>query len=150
MAFSIRLSEEEKRLADSYAKIHSLSLGEAFKRALFERIEDEYDIALADEAYCRTLERVRSMNYSVETTTRFDKEFKKLDSYTKRMIKAWIEKNLIGCTDPRQHGKGLTANRSGQWRYRIGDYRLICQIEDDRLVILALNIGHRSEVYKSL
>ena len=51
MAFSIRLSEEEKRLADSYAKIHSLSLGEAFKRALFERIEDEYDIALADEAY---------------------------------------------------------------------------------------------------
>ena len=72
------------------------------------------------------------MNYSVETTTRFDKEFKKLDSYTKRMIKAWIEKNLIGCTDPRQHGKGLTANRSGQWRYRIGDYRLICQIEDDR------------------
>lgn len=90
------------------------------------------------------------MNYSVETTTRFDKEFKKLDSYTMRMIKAWIEKNLIGCTDPRQHGKGLTANRSGQWRYRIGDYRLICQIEDDRLVILALNIGHRSEVYKSL
>ncbi len=51
MAFSIRLTEEEKRLADSYAKIHSLSLGEAFKRALFERIEDEYDIAVADEAY---------------------------------------------------------------------------------------------------
>lgn len=88
------------------------------------------------------------MNYSVETTSRFDKEFKKLDNYTKRMIKAWINKYLIGCTDPRQHGKGLTANRSGQWRYRIGDYRLICQIEDDRLVILALNIGHRSEVYK--
>lgn len=51
MAFSIRLTEEEKKLADSYAKIHSLSLGEAFKRALFERIEDEYDIAVADEAY---------------------------------------------------------------------------------------------------
>ena len=51
MAFSIRLSEEEKRLADSYAKIHSIYLGEAFKRALFERIEDVYDFALADEAY---------------------------------------------------------------------------------------------------
>lgn len=51
MAFSIRLTEEEKLLADSYAKIHSLSLGEAFKRALFERIEDEYDLAVADEAY---------------------------------------------------------------------------------------------------
>ena len=87
------------------------------------------------------------MNYSVETTSRFDKEFKKLDRYTQRMIKAWIEKNLEGCTNPRQHGKGLTANRNGQWRYRIGDYRLICQIEDDRLIILALNIGHRREVY---
>lgn len=51
MAFSIRLTEEEKMLADSYARIHSLSLGEAFKRALFERIEEEYDITVADEAY---------------------------------------------------------------------------------------------------
>ncbi len=51
MAFSIRLTEEEKRLADSYAKIHSMSLGEAFKRALFEKIEEEYDVTVADEAY---------------------------------------------------------------------------------------------------
>lgn len=51
MAFSIRLTEEEKSLADSYARLHSISLGEAFKRALFEKIEDEYDIAIADEAY---------------------------------------------------------------------------------------------------
>lgn len=51
MAFSIRLSKEEKALAESYAKLHSISLGEAFKRALFERIEDEYDIAVAEEAY---------------------------------------------------------------------------------------------------
>ncbi len=51
MAFSIRLTNEEKALAESYARIHSLSLGEAFKRALFERIEDEYDVAVAEEAY---------------------------------------------------------------------------------------------------
>ncbi len=51
MAFSIRLTEEEKALAESYAKLHSLSLAEAFKRALFERIEDEYDIVIANEAY---------------------------------------------------------------------------------------------------
>ena len=88
------------------------------------------------------------MNFSVETTSRFDKDFKKLDHYTKCMIKAWIEKNLVDCADPRQHGKGLTASRSGQWRYRIGDYRLICQINDTELVILALSVGHRREVYK--
>ena len=50
-SFSIRLTPEEKILAESYAKLHSLSLGEAFKKALFERIEDEYDITAADEAY---------------------------------------------------------------------------------------------------
>ena len=79
------------------------------------------------------------MSYSIETTPRFDKEFKKLDKYTQKLIKAWINKNLVG--------KGLTSNRSGQWRYRIGDYRLICQIQDNELVILALTVGHRSEVY---
>ena len=51
MSFSIRLTEQEKQLADSYAKLHSVSLGEAFKRALFEKIEDEYDISVYDEAY---------------------------------------------------------------------------------------------------
>lgn len=86
--------------------------------------------------------------YRVETTSRFDREFRKLDRYTQKMIAAWIDKYLEGCDDPRVHGKGLTANRSGQWRYRIGDYRLICEIEDNRLVILALTVGHRSEVYE--
>ena len=51
MSFSTRLTEKEKQIADSYAKLHSLSLGEAFKRALFEKIEDEYDIAVYEEAY---------------------------------------------------------------------------------------------------
>ena len=87
------------------------------------------------------------MIYSIETTARFDKEFKKLDRYTQRMIKGWIEKNLQGCQNPRLHGKGLTANRSGQWRYRIGDYRLLCQIDDGKLVILALSVGHRRDIY---
>lgn len=87
------------------------------------------------------------MSWKVETTSRFDKEFKKLDRYTQRIIKGWIVKNLVGTDNPRAKGKGLTANRSGQWRYRIGDYRLICQIQDDTLVILALSVGHRSIVY---
>lgn len=51
MAFSIRLTDQEKMIADSYARLHSISLGEAFKQALFEKIEDEYDIAVAEEAY---------------------------------------------------------------------------------------------------
>ena len=87
------------------------------------------------------------MNYSVKTTARFDREFKKLDRYTQRIIKGWITKNLENCSDPRQHGKALTADLQGLWRYRIGDYRIICEINDNRLVILALSIGHRREIY---
>ncbi len=56
MSFSIRLSEEERNLAESYAKLHALSLGEAFKKALFEKIEDEYDIAVGEEAYTEYVE----------------------------------------------------------------------------------------------
>ena len=89
------------------------------------------------------------MKYRVETTPRFEKEFRKLDRYTQRMLKAWIDKNLVDCVDPRAHGKDLTANRSGQWRYRIGDYRLLCLIEDEELVILTLTVGHRREVYQN-
>ena len=88
-----------------------------------------------------------SSHYSVAVTPRFEKEFKKLDRYTQRLIKAWIQKHLSGCGDPRALGKGLTANLKGLWRYRIGDYRLLCAIEDDRLVILALTVGHRSDIY---
>ena len=51
MTFSIRLTDDERQLVDSYAKLHSISIGEAFKQALFEKIEDEYDITIADEAY---------------------------------------------------------------------------------------------------
>lgn len=51
MSFSIRLTTEEKNLAESYARIHAISLGEAFKQALFEKIEDEYDLTAAQEAY---------------------------------------------------------------------------------------------------
>lgn len=51
MDVSIKLTHEEKKVADSYAKLHAISLGEAFKKALFEKIEDEYDIAVANEAY---------------------------------------------------------------------------------------------------
>ena len=102
------------------------------------------------------------MSYHVETTARFDKEFKKLDKYTQQMIKSWIVKKLQNCEDLRDHGKGLTAhkmsqalpetlvkNESGQWRYRIGDYRLLCLIQDQELIILALAVGLPSPLLSS-
>lgn len=87
------------------------------------------------------------MTYRVEFTERAKKDLKKLDKYTASLILGWVRKNLEGCENPRLHGKGLVVNRSGQWRYRIGDYRLIVEINDDKITILVLTIGHRRDVY---
>lgn len=87
------------------------------------------------------------MSYSVVYTKQAEKALRKLDKQTQALIYGWIGKNLVGCENPRQHGKGLTANRSGQWRYRVGDYRILAEIQDDKIIILVLNIGHRSEIY---
>lgn len=87
------------------------------------------------------------MRYRVEFAKDALKELKKLDKHTASLIIGWVRKNLEGCENPRAHGKGLTANRSGQWRYRVGDYRLLADIQDDKIVILILHVGHRSEIY---
>ena len=70
-----------------------------------------------------------------------------MDQPTRKLIYAWIDKNLQNCENPRVHGKGLTSDRSGQWRYRIGDYRVLADIHDDKLLILVIELGHRREIY---
>lgn len=87
------------------------------------------------------------MRYTVEFTERALKDLKKLDRHTAALILGWIRKNLENCENPRQYGKGLTANKSGQWRYRVGDYRLLAEIEENKIRILILNVGHRRDVY---
>ncbi|MBR4928395.1 MAG: type II toxin-antitoxin system RelE/ParE family toxin [Oscillospiraceae bacterium] len=87
------------------------------------------------------------MAYHVEFTKSALRDIKKLDKGTSALILGWIRKNLEGCSDPRIHGKGLTANRSGQWRYRVGDYRIIADIDDSRIVVVVVRIGHRRDIY---
>ena len=88
------------------------------------------------------------MKYQVQLTDRAKKQLSKLDKTTGKLIASWIYKNLVGCENPRLHGKGLTADRSGQWRYRVGDYRLIAEIQENKILILIVEIGHRRDVYK--
>jgi mRNA interferase RelE/StbE len=87
------------------------------------------------------------MSYRVEFSEKAKKDLKKMDRFTQKMILTWIRKNLEGCEDPRRHGRGLTANRSGEWRYRVGDYRIIAEIQESRVIILVLSVGHRSTIY---
>lgn len=74
-------------------------------------------------------------------TDAFQESFKGLDHYTQKMIKSWIVKNLSATT-----GRALTEKVR---QYRIGDYRLICSIEDDKLTVLAITVGHRRDIYTS-
>lgn len=86
--------------------------------------------------------------FRVKYSDKAVKQLKKLDVNNRKLIINWIAKNLEGCENPRMKGKGLTADRSGEWKYRIGSYRMICDIRESELVILALSIGHRKDVYK--
>jgi addiction module toxin, relE/stbE family len=85
--------------------------------------------------------------YTLRYSDRAIKQLTKLDVGVQRLILTWIASNLENCENPRIKGKGLTANRIGEWRYRVGDYRIICDIRDDELIILALSIGHRKNIY---
>lgn len=86
--------------------------------------------------------------FTVAYSISASKTLQKMDRAISRMIYRWVDKNLVGSADPRVHGKALTGKLSGLWRYRVGNYRLIAEIQDDRLVILMLEVGHRSEIYK--
>ncbi|MGV2999196.1 type II toxin-antitoxin system RelE family toxin [Streptococcus suis] len=85
--------------------------------------------------------------YRIDYSKRAQRQIRKMDKQVQRLLFAWIDKHLDGTENPRQHGKGLTDNRANEWRYRIGDYRLIYDIQEDKMVILALEFGYRKDVY---
>lgn len=87
------------------------------------------------------------MSYHVEFDTRAKKEFMKLDKPIRQQILLWLNKNIEGTDNPRWTGKGLTSDKSGLWRYRIGKYRLICDIRDEYMLVLVVKSGKREIVY---
>ena len=87
------------------------------------------------------------MKYDVEYSKTAMDTIKKMDSLTSKIIRNWIEKNLINTENPRIKGKALTGDLKGLRRYRVGDYRILAEIQGDKIVILILDIGHRSKIY---
>ena len=75
-------------------------------------------------------------------------EFSKLDKSTQRYLFNWLIKNVDNVENPRYLGKSLTGNKTGLWRYRIGNHRVIADINGYRCIILALEVGHRKDIYK--
>lgn len=88
------------------------------------------------------------MGWTIDFTPTAERELGKLDRQTGRRISQYLQELVATCSDPRQRGQGLTANRTGLWRYRVGDYRVVCEIQDSRLLVLVVRIAHRSEAYR--
>ena len=86
--------------------------------------------------------------WRVEFDVRAAKELIKLGPEAKKRITDFLKDRIATTEDPRRFGKALTANLAGLWRYRIGDYRVICLIQDEKLLVLALKVGHRRQVYR--
>ena len=87
------------------------------------------------------------MTYSVEYIDKAAKILSKLDRFVSTRIYNWIDRHLEGCDNPRRYGDPLSGNLSGKWRYRVGDYRIIAEIQDGKVLIMVMTVGHRREVY---
>jgi len=88
------------------------------------------------------------MPWTVELADVAVKAIDKLDAKARQRIQRFIEQALQGTSDPRQWGKALTGRYAGLWRYRLGDYRLVCQLQDARLVVLVVKVARRDKVYR--
>lgn len=87
------------------------------------------------------------MGWQVRFSESALKELKKLDKQTARVIRNWVVKNLVDCSDPRLHGKALTGSLKGIWRYRVGDYMLFADIRDNVVTVFIFEVAHRSEIF---
>ena len=88
------------------------------------------------------------MAWTLRLSETAKRQLRKLDASNAQTILRYLNRLLLETSDPRDRGSGLRANLAGLWRYRVGDYRVICSFEDHELVVLVLQIGHRCEVYK--
>ncbi len=87
------------------------------------------------------------MAWTIEFDRRALQDLRALDRQVQGRIVTYLEERIASATDPRQYGEALTSTFAGLWRYRVGDYRIICRLEDTACIVLVVRIGHRREVY---
>ena len=85
--------------------------------------------------------------WRVEFLTEATRELRKLGSSAEKLILLYLRQRISVAEDPRRFGRPLTGDLKGLWRYRVGDYRIVASIEDDRFIVLVVTVGHRREVY---
>ncbi len=88
------------------------------------------------------------MAWTVEVSDFAEKQLRKLDRPIQKRLIDWLDDRISGCKNPRHFGEPLRGGMAGLWRYRVGDYRIICEIQDETVTVLVLRVGHRRKVYK--
>jgi mRNA interferase RelE/StbE len=86
--------------------------------------------------------------WKLQLSERANKDLEKLSQTTKERIIQYFEKTLLNQDNPKMKGKALSGHLVGQWCYRIGTYRVLTKIQDEKMIILAISLGHRKEIYK--
>lgn len=87
------------------------------------------------------------MKYKVVYEKKALKSLSKIDKSQRNIILSWIDKNLVDTDDPKKYGKALKGNLKEYWRYRVGNYRILADIDDKQIKIIIFNIGHRKDIY---
>ena len=87
------------------------------------------------------------MGWTVELSSGAERQLRKLDPGTAKRLGSYLRALVAETSDPRERGKALTGPMTGLWRYRIGDYRLVCELIEQRLVVMVVRLGHRSRIY---
>ncbi|MCH8239810.1 MAG: type II toxin-antitoxin system RelE/ParE family toxin [Proteobacteria bacterium] len=88
------------------------------------------------------------MAWTVKFLAPAKRKLGRLGPDAQQRITSYLKERLEDCDDPRLFGKALTGQPSGRWRYRAGDYRIICRLDDDEQKVLVLSVGHRRDVYR--
>ena len=88
------------------------------------------------------------MTWIVEFDDAARKELRKLDRQSQQDILRYLRERIATDEDPRRFGKSLSRELAGLWRYRIQNYRIVCNIEDQKLTVLVIRVGHRKDVYE--
>ncbi|MGA7380463.1 MAG: type II toxin-antitoxin system RelE/ParE family toxin [Terriglobales bacterium] len=88
------------------------------------------------------------MAWTIEITRTAEKQITKLHRQAQQAIVRFLRERLAGADNPRQWGRPLQGEKRGLWRYRVGDYRLICDIQDERITVMVLQVGHRKDIYR--
>jgi mRNA interferase RelE/StbE len=86
--------------------------------------------------------------WRIEVARTAEKQISKLGRPAQKAIQRFLRERLLAAENPRQWGKPLHGEKQSLWRYRVGDYRLICDIQDEKVVVLVLEVGHRKDVYR--